>query len=586
MMMKEKKPYRSRKEKDLSRRDPDPGQLFAKALLERAALLSITGRTDEAVSDIVTATDKAETLRNEVLLAECRHNMSGIYYYAGRFDDAIRASTAAAEHYARSGDGINAAECMIDTGVFCKSKGDFEKALEYYAEALELMEQLENRIGIANIYNSMGQLYHMINEEDKASKCYRSAFEIFKKITDPFVMGPYYSHMGRFYKQEKDYAKSFGYYKKSLDFYKRTGNVQEQGFTCNNIALLLKTWNKTGEAMKYYRSALRHFKASDNIHGQSMVFYNIAMIFGEKNEHNRALNFFKKARNICFATHNKKSLAMILLNTGFIYLKTGDYSRAEKNLKDALALSEEMNDTNWSIMSLQELSELLMKRNDLKSAKEHCDRLKELCAAAGKRAEMAAANWTLGRITAETGEYREAETCFNECIKEFKALGKKTPQMRAVISYAEMKILKCLKTGSLPSKEVERLLEEAANELREPIEHSDGKTRIHMRAEAMSVLAFHRYAAKKILGLGTDGAVCRSFAEALSMAEKAGDLYLKAKILMRYAEHLKQENKALLAGKILKESEEITHRLSFRRSGKSPCPVFRTEKEKMRCNTE
>jgi len=245
---------------------------------------------------------------------------------------------------------------------------DRKMSLEYAEELIRLAELENNNTYLFNGYLQKGEYYKKTGELDIALETFFKAANIavdLKKIEDEGVI---YISIADVYGMMENYSNAERFYNKSIQILRSTNDSIP-------LASALLNAGDTYYNMGQYEEALSYFEEAGPI--------------------------FKKLNHLTGSAYN-------LGNIGMIYAKQGKDKLAEKNISEAIAILEELEDYYPISVYLTIMSDIYLKKNDFDAALSYTNRSLELATAYGLKEQIGDANLQLSKLYEQAGNTNEA----------------------------------------------------------------------------------------------------------------------------------------------------------------------------------
>lgn len=214
------------------------------------------------------------------------------------------------------------------------------QASAYNREALTLAIEIKDTLGLAKSYNNLGHIYRNHGALDQALEYYVTSENLFRKINDSEGLGSVFNNIGTIYGYKQDHRLAKNYFEKAQEIFIQRQDPERLSGVLNNLGNTLMALGDQDLAMKFFEESL---SVSDKIGRKSPdPLVNIGNLYLIRNDHEKAVAYLNQAAEAARKLNNKESLLSIQIGLGNAWLKAGDLGTSEKNLKEALRLSEEV----------------------------------------------------------------------------------------------------------------------------------------------------------------------------------------------------------------------------------------------------
>lgn len=165
-----------------------------------------------------------------------------------------------------------------------------------------------------------------------------------------------------------DYEQAMAYYQESLDLYEKIGFRPGSTMLLYNMGTALSRWERVAEAKMHYRQSL---ELAQDV-GYMRVVMQAQGALGGVNRmlgrYEQAEVDYKKAIKMAFESGDSRFYEVNIRGLGLNYLATNNLTAAVTTFKDALSLSEEMNDLPEVCSGMMSLAQAWGRQGNLESA--------------------------------------------------------------------------------------------------------------------------------------------------------------------------------------------------------------------------
>lgn len=287
---------------------------------------------NEGLKFALKARDLALRSENKKFIAKANNTIGSAYYFLGNNDSAETYQSKALEIQLEINDPEGLGRSYANLGTTYTERGQNDKAIAYFLKAEKKFIDINYQLGLGKIYNSLGILFYNTKDFNNAARYYANGLKIARELKDETL---YYSIATNFANtlsyQHKNKEALF-MYMSSYTIAKRINNFSDLATICNSISQQYLGLNNLMLAKKFNNEALsliRTYALSD--------YFKISA-FG---------------------------------NRGIILQNEKNYKEAEMYLDSALTYAKENSDLAKQIELHIELSHVLTKENNYKSATEN-----------------------------------------------------------------------------------------------------------------------------------------------------------------------------------------------------------------------
>jgi len=307
---------------------------------------------------------------------------------------------------------------------------DGELSLKYAEELIRLSEVEKNSSFLFSGHLSKGEYYKKTGDLDLALEIFIEALNIAvesKSITDEGIA---YITIADVYSIMENYINAEKFYSKSIEILRSTADSL-------SLASALLNVGDTYYTMERYDDALRCFEEAGPL--------------------------FKKLNYLTGSAYN-------LGNIGMIYAKQGKDALAEKNISEAIAILEELQDYYPISVYLTIMSDIYLKQNDINAALAYTNRSLELASAYGLKEQMGDAYLQLSKLHEHLGKQKEAfnyyrnHILYRDSVKNFESI-QQMADMRTDFEVAQKQIEVDLLTHKRKNQKIINILAAVATVL-------------------------------------------------------------------------------------------------------------------------
>jgi tetratricopeptide (TPR) repeat protein len=228
----------------------------------------------------------------------------------------------------RAGDERLRGTALHDLGMIAKLRGDYPLALEIFAEVENLFTRLGNDEAVAAAVGNRGEVLAALGQFDEAERMQRWVLQIEETLE----------------------------------------RVDNQGATCLSLGLLNRKRGDPVAAEEWFTKALEIFRRIQDPSNQALALYRLAALKSDAQDFEEAIALATSALPLV-SGRNQAFTADLWEQIGRANLKLGYVVRAEQAYREAIAVAEQLGDTNLLASCLQNLgTALLLQQRDSNAA--------------------------------------------------------------------------------------------------------------------------------------------------------------------------------------------------------------------------
>ena len=262
----------------------------------------------------------------------------------------------------------------LHLGELCRRLGRPQRGVTAFQTALKDAEDLGDMNSKVVTLRGLAEAFRLSGMIDKALGCIADALAIARQTRDDSLIASCHNFIGHIERMRGNYQEAKKAFEEVLAFAKATGDRQ------------------------------RHYQALNHLG----IIY---MYFGESK---RADESFRKSLELATELGRKNEQVQILLNIGINHLRSGECDLAKVKFGEALSIADRIEFEQGAQLALLDLTDLALKRGDIKSASTVSKRLFERMKEAFFSDIMAMALSNQARIHLGQGNLKQAKSTMND----------------------------------------------------------------------------------------------------------------------------------------------------------------------------
>jgi len=286
--------------------------------------------------------------------------------------------------------------------VVCSQRGERENAYRFYQEAYELYQ--DNPWELAKVYDSLGTYYAVLGRFTLARLHYERSVEKKEEVRDQFGLCITFSNLGRLLLERGRYRDAQRYLRKALDIGQKIHNHQgvaiylnelgraslhlqeidsavESLTQClnhcgrkypqiralahNNLAKACLFKDNPQEGLEHIERSLTLFRRLGSSEGKGIASRMEGRLLEALKDYGKAIKVFQFAIRMFRQVHKPREVAVTLIDLSRVQQETNQKNRAFDSLKQALQISEGLNDD----LVVQRVQDELHRINPLEALK-------------------------------------------------------------------------------------------------------------------------------------------------------------------------------------------------------------------------
>ncbi|SNR16601.1 tetratricopeptide repeat protein [Tenacibaculum jejuense] len=338
----------------------------------------VTSNYDLSKSYITKAISIAKKSNNRRGLAGANNCLGIVHYYKKEYDSALVYFNKALTINRKEKYLWGQASALFQIGVINKYQSNYLKSIFNFQEAKSIFESHKDLISVAKAYENIGSSYNLMGYYQKAISFYLKANEIYEKREDEKGIDRIYHYIGSMYLKQKKYNKALEYISKSLSGVKKTKNKKQISIVYLNLGKCYIGKKKFNKALYYYRKALGIRVSWLNKKNIAVTQLRMGEVYYHLKEYGKSIQFLNKALKNFVKNGDFVDQIMAHCMIGKSYLAVHKLYLAKKHLKEAMQLSEKVEDIELQKKSYKIFMNVLKKEGRINTALKYAEKVNVL----------------------------------------------------------------------------------------------------------------------------------------------------------------------------------------------------------------
>jgi len=374
--------------------------------------------------------------------------MGMVFFYQGDLTRAITSYQQGMKTAEAIGDKRGMGMAAGNLGIVYATQGDTLRAISQFRQYLVIAEQIGEKQGVARTLGNIGNVYYFQGECRKAFEHYKRSLAIYETTGEKQGIATACTNLGLVSYDLGEFDRAVEYYQRSLRISEGIGEKQGVATVCSNLGLIYYDRGDNDRAIRLYNRSLKINRVIGEKSGWAVCLGNIGMAHWAKGDYAKALDFLGKGLKIAEGIGFKNEISIIKWHMAMVHIDRGELELAEKNLLDAKAILETIDDRRTIVELLLTLADLSVKKDKkYRSAVKYARQALAIAQNLNAVSVIPDCLLTLGKLSGPTGSRRKAHGYFNRAIKINAALGKKRRLADTYAEYGRM-----LLSGSEPER--------------------------------------------------------------------------------------------------------------------------------------
>jgi len=230
-----------------------------------------------------------------------------------------------------------------------------------------------------------------------------------------------YLHRGYLQKGNKkrllgDLDEALDIYFKSAEAAQKVNYSQGEGIAYSAIADIYSISKNHRNAMLYYHKAINTLRYSQDSVALASIILNAGEEFINNENYDSARLYFDESKTIFEKVNYLIGEAYSIGNIGMVYAHLGQNDLAEQNIKEAIAVLEQLDDYYPICVYLISMCDIYLEKGDERTAMNYAKRSLELAEQHGLKEQISDANRKLAELYERDGDMAESYRYFKNYI--------------------------------------------------------------------------------------------------------------------------------------------------------------------------
>lgn len=350
----------------------------AKILLNKGAILELTGQWDECESSFREALELARKTNDSKLLGTVNDHLGHLLMLKGNYDDADTFLETAAAFFGSIHDNRGTSRVYGNLGTLYFRQGKYEDAKLYFIRSIQLAQLYKHTPSNAQIVSTLGLTYMNLGKYDDGIRWQQSQLDLCKRVGDRQGMATLYVNMGIVYFEKGDYDAALESHQKGLSLSEELGNKQLTAIAIGCIGNVWQHKGKFDSAMENFERDLVLVEELGDKQGISIALGLIGELYSIMGEFDKAIEYMHRNLAISEELSYQKGVAKALNNLGDIYYFKKEYETSLKYYDQSIQVTRSIGNKLVLAFSLVEKGQVLLSTGRIDEARQHLDEALQL----------------------------------------------------------------------------------------------------------------------------------------------------------------------------------------------------------------
>jgi len=288
--------------------------------------------------------------------------------------------------------------------------GDTKKAKEHHKKALEILEAKPESVELASLYQDMAAMLSLGRTGDmtEARSLAQKALDLAKKLNALEVIASSYAWLGEILGRLGEPRKGIECLERALKIALDNGYMETALLAYNDLGAFLSS-TENERSLEYYLRGFELAKKVGDIFFQSWTGLGLANIHFSMGNVSKAVFLMEESLALDRKAGNMTHISISMGALGFAYRVLGKWNKSEEYLKEALSISQSVDDHQQMGASYQNLGWFHFDKGEYIKARELFEKAYEVYERHGAKYFQMQASLYLALIYLELGDVERAK---------------------------------------------------------------------------------------------------------------------------------------------------------------------------------
>ena len=305
-------------------------------------LYTLKGDYDGAMDFLRIAAGLFESVDDIFGIAKTHSNMGNLYFRTGNYQDALTYYRKSLDNGFNKTGTSSAAETISHLGLTYMNLGDYPEAIRVVEDQIPRYEENQDSMGLASLHTNLGIIYFESGDYDQAKVHHYAGLELAKQLGDKRLQAIGLGSLGSVFEREGNYELAIEHFSKDLQICQELGDRQ-------GIAVVEGLIGDINTVMGNFTIAIQHLDRSLSISrelgyrkGVAKAVNTLGDIYCLQDQHDISLMYYDQAIEIARSTNNLLVLGSSLEEKGRVLLADGQLEALRTIEAEALSVAEDI----------------------------------------------------------------------------------------------------------------------------------------------------------------------------------------------------------------------------------------------------
>lgn len=291
----------------------------------------------------------------------------GAYTEAGEIIDTARELAEKADHPRLLAD------CLRLAGQIAVRLGNYARAEDVYAHSLDVARRAGYARGEGHALGGLGNVALVQEAPLKARERYEAALAIFEAAGEEVAAATVRENLGTTFWAVGDYLRAAAIYEENLAVRRGAGDRRGEGASLLRLAIQDHYSGDLAGGRRRYEAALSIFQEIGYRRGEGEALAHLCLLLHHEGDQAQAVALGRRAERIARDNHDRSDLGYALTFMGHALAAEGEDAAARASYEEALALRQQLGETNRALEPRAGLAELALAAGRVEEALAHAE---------------------------------------------------------------------------------------------------------------------------------------------------------------------------------------------------------------------